>query len=180
MGSTFMVVSACPTHCSGRRFAPPLSAGDSLTTTMERKELEVIVREALNTLVARDANLLDGDASEWSVAHRLAIYLEELLPGWNIDCEFNRQGDSADPKAVADGSHVRPDIVVHHRGRVDRAHNLLAVELKKQTSHVDHKKAQEYTRPPVGKRKFQYCYGLTIALNEDCNMTWFENGVKAR
>lgn len=143
---------------------------------MDRKELEALVREALNRLFAHDASLLDGEASEWSVAHRLAVYLEELLPGWNVDCEFNRQGTSAEPKALADGARVRPDIVIHHRGRGEQAHNLLAVEVKRRMSEGDEVKAREYTSSPSGARSFQYRFGLTIVLQEDYGMTWFENG----
>lgn len=134
------------------------------------------MRQALNKLFVRDANLIDGKVSEWSIAHRLAVYLEELLPGWSIDCEFNRQGNATDPKVEADGSLVRPDIIVHHRSRIDREHNLLAIELKKQKSVRDYEKVRQYTSPPDGKRRFQYRYGLTIALDTDCTMTWFENG----
>lgn len=138
--------------------------------------LESFVREALDRLFARDATLLGSDNSEWAVAHRLAVYLEQLLPGWNIDCEFNRQGDAAEVKKRAGGSLVRPDIIVHHRGQVAREHNLLAIELKKTSSEQDHAKLQEYTAPAAGERKFQYRYGLAIALSDDCKMTWFENG----
>src|SRR5262245_18741393 len=105
---------------------------------MNREDLERVVLAALNMLFARDAFLLEKDNSEWAVAHRLAVYLETLLPGWNIDCEFNRQGKAADPKALERGSHVRPDIIVHHRGQLEREHNLLAIELKKRNSMSDH------------------------------------------
>lgn len=147
---------------------------------MTRESLEVVVREALNRLFARDASLLTNDASEWAVAHRLAVHLEELLPGWDSDCGYNRQGAASHSKPDADGSLVRPDIVVHHRGRLEPEHNLLVVELKKQTSGTDQGKAREYTRLPAGKREFQYRHGLTIAIQQDWRMTWFANGRKAR
>ena len=127
-------------------------------------------------LFARDAALLENDSSEWAVAHRFAVYLEALFPGWNIDCEFNRQGDSDNAKELADGSRVRPDIIVHHRGRPEREHNLVAIELKKVASVSDQAKLQEYTARPRGKRKFQYRHGLAIELGGNCKMTWFEDG----
>jgi hypothetical protein len=92
---------------------------------MNRDRLELLVCEALNMVFARDPALLDNDSSEWSVAHRLAVYLEQLLPGWNIDCEYNRQGEAGDRKERTGGKGVRPDIIVHHRGQVERDHNLL-------------------------------------------------------
>jgi hypothetical protein len=142
---------------------------------MDRDELEAILRDAMNMLFARDAALLGNDNSEWAIAHRLAVYLEQLLPGWNIDCEFNRQGERNDPKALEVGSYIRPDIVVHHRGRLAKQHNLLAIELKKTDSAKDHEKVAECTSAPAGDRKFQYEYGLALSL-DPFEMTWFEDG----
>lgn len=143
---------------------------------MQRRDLEIVVRQALNRLFACDAALLADDVSEWAVAHRLAVYIEQLLPGWNVDCEYNRQGGAADPKAMADGRHARPDIVVHHRGCLEREHNLLAIELKKRNSANDASKACEYTGAPAGARQFQYLHGLTIVMDERCRLAWFQNG----
>lgn len=109
------------------------------------------------------------------IAHRLAVYLEQLLPGWNVDCEFNRQGDENDPKALESGSRVRPDIIVHHRGQVEREHNLLAIELKKADAVTDHVKVEEYTSAPAGSRKFQYQYGLSVSV-PSFEKTWVESG----
>jgi hypothetical protein len=143
---------------------------------MLREKLEPLVGKAVNMLFARDAALLENDNSEWAVAHRLAVYLERLLPDWNIDCEFTRQGQGTESKTLANRSRVRPDIIVHHRGRVEREHNLLAVELKKTNSTSDQPKVQEYTLPPSGNRRFQYQHGLTLSLRPCVEMTWFENG----
>jgi hypothetical protein len=146
---------------------------------MLRQELKPLVDQAVNMLFAHDAALLETNNSEWAVAHRLAVYLERLLPGWNVDCEFNRQDDGTDPKMLGGGNRVRPDIIVHHRGRVEREHNLLIVELKKTTSSTDQAKVQEYTAPPSGERRFQYQHGLTITFGQAIKTTWFENGEAA-
>lgn len=143
---------------------------------MNLNQLELVVSEALNKLFARDAWLLEQDASEWAVAHRLAIYLEQSLSGWNVDCEYNRQGEGVDSKKRTEGSLVRPDIIIHHRGRLEKNHNLLAIELKKTHSDDDIDKARDYTRPPDGDREFQYRYGLAVVLEERCRIIWFENG----
>jgi hypothetical protein len=142
---------------------------------MDRDKLHVIVRDAMDALFARDAGLLANDNSEWAVAHRLAVYLEQSLPGWNIDCEFNRQGVQEDPKTREVGSLIRPDIVIHHRGHLEKEHNLLAIEMKKKDSSKDHEKIAECSSPPAGSRKFQYQYGLAISL-DPLKITWFENG----
>jgi hypothetical protein len=143
---------------------------------MERRELEGRVRQALDMLYAHDSSLLVNDAAEWSVAHRLAVYLEQLLPGWNVDCEYNRQGLGQEPKKRTAGALVRPDIIVHHRGRIEREHNLLAIELKKATPALDSSKACEYTAPPDAERSFEYQYGLALAVVDGPHFTWFEDG----
>lgn len=78
------------------------------------------------------------------MSHRIAIYLEQEMPGYNVDCEYNHDGfdvkrlqleqclTSADnDEAVT----VFPDIIVHRRGNND--HNLLVVEMKKAAAGTD-------------------------------------------
>jgi len=117
------------------------------------KEMGRLVIDALDEFVDRERYLLQVDASERSMAHRLAIYLERRLAGWDVDCEYNRDGHM--PKEVhlesdddmAHGSHVFPDIIVHHRGSGE---NLLVTEIKKSNSSVadqlDLRKLEAYGR----------------------------------
>jgi hypothetical protein len=142
---------------------------------MKCRELEKIVLQALEMLYARDSFLLENDAAEWTIAHRLAVYLGEALPGWNVDCEYNRQGLDRKVKRRAIATGVRPDIIVHHRGFVQKSHNLLAIELKKDATEADSGKACEYTAVPEAERTSQYQYGLALAVRE-LQLTWFENG----
>lgn len=92
------------------------------------------VIHAVQTLLDRDAYLLWADVNERTVTHRLAIYVEQAFPGWDVDCEYNRDGH--DPKEIAfgsgddaeHGSRVFPDVIVHKRGTTE---NLVVFELKK-------------------------------------------------
>lgn len=143
---------------------------------MQHTELNGHVLQALDMLYARDAALFKQETAEWSVAHRLAVYLEQRLPGWNVDCEYNRQGPDQAMKKRCRGARVRPDIVVHHRGRVEREHNLLAIELKRARSTCDLGKACEYTAAPSGDRIFQYQYGLALSVEPGLHLTWFADG----
>jgi len=143
---------------------------------MDQRQLDRRVRRALDMLYARDGDLLQAEAAEWSVAHRLAVYIEAQFPGWHVDCEFNRQGQTREVKRNASGDVVRPDIIIHHRGRPEPEHNLLAVEVKAAASDADYRKACEYTAPPNGSRAFQYQYGLTLVLDGTPALTWFAGG----
>jgi hypothetical protein len=90
------------------------------------------------------------------VSHRLALYLETVLPDeWNVDCEYNRNlarvkglHPPPDPITWLDtkAKTVYPDIIVHKRGTRD---NLLIIEMKKsavgEASDFDRDKLRAYT-----------------------------------
>lgn len=147
---------------------------------MELCKLEGVVDEALDDFLRHDSLLLGRNGSEWSIAHRLAVYLEMRLPGWHIDCEYNRQGESSDPKKRATGGLSRPDIIVHRRGRPELQSNLLVIEIKKgERASDDCRKLKEFTSKPELERGFQYQYGLSISgwgLEAKPRLRWFVNG----
>lgn len=84
---------------------------------------------------------------------------------WNIDLEWNREGNQGDPKAQAENrsGYGTPDIAVHHRGKVGREHNLLIVEFKNALSHG---RTNDRDRRKVRwwMRKYSYRFGAVIAL----------------
>lgn len=143
---------------------------------MNHAEIKRHVGCAINTLIKRDSDLFFLDASEWAIAHRLAVYLEIEIAGWNVDCEYNRQGQSKDVKKMLSDVKVRPDIILHHRGQMEREHNLLVVEIKKCETGADLAKACEYTKPAEGDRKFQYQFGLALSLAQVPILKWFSDG----
>ena len=108
-----------------------------------KEQIENALRAAIDLLLTADEDILRLDINERTISHRLAIYLEPHFPGWNVDCEYNRNHDdvkrldikrrnvtSDDTQATT----VFPDIIVHRRG-TDQ--NLLVIEMKKTTSHED-------------------------------------------
>ena len=126
------------------------------------------VCDALDRLFERDSYLLQVDANERSVTARLAMYLQEALPNWDVDCEYNRDG--VDPTRLqhlalypeADDSEAKtvfPDVIAHIRGT---SQNYLVIEVKKATSpvpyDVDLAKLRGY------KRELGYAHALFIEL----------------
>ncbi len=98
------------------------------------------VQSALDRLFERDGDLLRHDVNERTITHKLAQYLENEFPGWDVDCEYNRNHNQtkrlmmiAHPPAAdnTDGVSVFPDIIVHHR-MSDK--NFLVIEVKKSTN----------------------------------------------
>jgi hypothetical protein len=118
--------------------------------------------------------LLLLDANERAITHRFAMYLQERLPEWQVDCEYNRDGHN--PKRGnleklypadddTDGATVFPDVIAHRRGRAD---NYLVIEFKKLKygcdPQSDRRKLHAY------KEELGYAFALFVALGveRDC------------
>ncbi len=139
------------------------------------EEIRNKIDQALVQLIERDGYLLQIDANERAISHRLGIYLQLLFEDWDVDCEYNRNLD--DPKRIktvkgfldtkyyergiaeTEAITVFPDIIIHKRGTHN---NLLVIEMKKTTSQVDdrfdHYKLREF------KYQLKYPYAIFIKL----------------
>ena len=137
------------------------------------EEVHARVDQAIRQLLDNDFFLLQIDANERAISHRLGLYLQTLFGEWHVDCEYNRNLDQ--PKrleqyeeffdeeqrvwsiAETDPITVFPDIIIHERGT---RNNLLIVEMKKTTSKVssdfDYKKLNEF------KHQYGYPYALFL------------------
>ncbi|CAJ1315045.1 hypothetical protein [Paenibacillus nuruki] len=159
------------------------------------KTIQLKINNAIFKLFEYDCYLLMNDLNERTIAHKLAEYLQEEYPEFNVDCEYNKNIEESNGlknilllkeeceelnrnfrnTTKIDGFKysivsIYPDIIVHKRGRNDK--NLLIIEMKKTTNltsrRFDEKKLKIYTdnsRP----NKLQYSHGLFIN---------FETGVK--
>lgn len=125
---------------------------------------------AICTLYRHDQELLDVDASERSITHKLAEYLQRAFPKWNVDCEYNRRG--TEPKRLqfdswavrADDTEAKtvfPDIIVHQRLT---EHNLIVVEVKKANGQADTKDVEKLLAF-TETQGYQYEYGLLLRLD---------------
>lgn len=99
-------------------------------------QINNIMNKAILNLKEKDIFLLENDANEEAISHRLAIYIENHVEGWHVDCEYNRKG--LEPKRIKAKTGINineklvyPDIIVHRRNSNE---NLLAIEIKK--NHV--------------------------------------------
>jgi hypothetical protein len=132
-------------------------------------ELDKVV-DAIGAFYARETFLLEKDASERALTHRLAVHLESRFTGWDVDCEYNRLGErrlllpkgsivSTDDDI---GKSVYPDVVVHRRAVPE---NLLAIEIRKVANYQplehDRHKLRALTDPHLW---FAYRTGLLLVL----------------
>lgn len=135
-------------------------------------ELDKVV-SALGDFYARESQLFEKDLGERTFNHRLAVHVEKQFGGWDVDCDYNRLGERTLrlPRATivstddGSGKSVFPDIVVHHRAIPE---NLLAIEVRKATSHLspehDQQKLRGLTDPHLW---FAYQIGVLVTLAEN-------------
>jgi hypothetical protein len=142
---------------------------------MTRDELAGKINIAVGMLFEKDSMLFDIRASEWAIAHRMAVYLEKHFEAWNVDCEYNKVGLDGATKHDSAGDYRRPDIIIHHRGMTQKEDNLLVIEVKIKNSDEDCDKLRDFTSPPRHGREFQYQYGLALSFDPYVKKTWFPN-----
>ena len=129
------------------------------------------VDQAIAQLLERDSVLLQIDANERTISHRLGLYLQMFFDDWHVDCEYNRNLDNPKRLKTYDGLlngeqrggsvsdvnaiTVFPDILVHKRMT---STNLLVIEMKKTTSQI----SDDFDYFKL--REFKYQYGYPHAL----------------
>ena len=138
------------------------------------------VGRALAAFVKDNFELLEFDASERSIPHKMAECLQREFDDSTVDCEYNREGKGRDPKRIGKRKEINsnnrkqrrvfPDIVVHQRGTQER--NVLVIEIKKSHPRRPHdndiEKLKAFTRP-----KYSYQIGLFLVVGVG-------NGVKRK
>ncbi len=80
------------------------------------KEIKQIIEEAVSDLYFKDRALIDDRAHEQAISAKVMCYLQNALPDWHVDVEFNRQGKKRKAKTDLTGAIRKPDIIIHKRG----------------------------------------------------------------
>jgi len=129
------------------------------------------LQRAISRVYEEDRTLIDIEVHERTIAARLAIYLVDMFPEWDVDCEYNR--DRRNPKVILD-RRAYPDVIIHLR---NTGANLLAVEMKGHWSaddrEHDFRKLASLTGPD-----FEYELGVHIELcPHTFELRWFADGL---
>ena len=61
------------------------------STNTNNKEISEKIKNAYRKFLKNDSYLLKVGANERSITHRLAIYLEDEFPDYNVDCDYNKK-----------------------------------------------------------------------------------------
>jgi hypothetical protein len=142
------------------------------------KEIEAKLIEAIEILQQKDGQFLDPkfDVNERSVTHRLGMYLAEIFPDEDVDCEYNRVYNEHSDEYIYKNVElpkiekgmttkdlvaktVYPDIIVHQRGQ---KRNLLAVEVK--MGWKDYKGNFDVIKAEAYKYRLKYDYAAYLVL----------------
>jgi hypothetical protein len=135
----------------------------------------------IDILYKNDLLLIENNVSERSISHKLAEYLQDEFPDWNVDCEYNRMYDQIKVlEGIQECSEQRstdriyPDIIVHERN-TDK--NLVVIEIKININDCcDIKKLEKLT---LRTGKFSYKVGYFIRLSKEkerCVIRRFQGG----
>jgi hypothetical protein len=153
---------------------------------MTDDQLRAAIRSAIEGVRKEAPPLNFKLVHERAIAHRLAVHMEPHLgQEWNVDCEYDRDGEVAKAlMGISDSQKktdkILPDIIVHHRGGKGHAHNLLVVELKKDAAEAryDQRKLELLTHP---EGYFQYQFGLYINIDSGkFTRIWYKDSRKSR
>ncbi len=155
--------------------------------SITQEEIERIVNCSLQKLRKSDRHLLDINVNERTITHKLAEYLQQHFPDFNVDCEFNRyrnyikriRNEKDRTKDIANLSIEKlaeliwentnadtlyPDIIVHSRGNDNN--NILVIEVKKSSNSAD----GEFDKKKIKQlmqRPFNYKFGLFLRIKLD-------------
>lgn len=152
-------------------------------SAMGSDKLKELVRAAIDKLYQRDGDLIRRDVHEVTIAHRLAVYIEDTLretgkDRYHVDIEYNKNMKRPKDLAPNEGG-KRPDIIVHVRESND--HNLLIIEIKKdeavQFGDADDRKLKGAT---LQKHSYRFTLGVYLNLkSRQFICTWYEGGKQA-
>lgn len=175
---------------------------------MRKKEKNVsklknAVVTSVDLFVENDSKLLELEAHEQAITHRVAVHLENILKEMNLDfdCEYNKHLNDLKRIDLSEINHLdwqscgchactlvknnegrkleekefRPDILVHKRNTDEQ--NLIAIEIKKdRICSFDKAKLKALT---LQNGEYRYKLGLHLCfLENDKKFIWFIDGVE--
>jgi len=139
---------------------------------MNNRIIKGKIREALKLFIAKDKQaLLAVDIYEPTISHRIAVYLEDLFPGFDIDCEYNKT--LLGKKKDMNGKKIRPDIIIHTR--MTNEVNSVITEIKKSGKNSKLAKSDIEKLKRCMKGTLNYDLGVFIGiLKRNIDICWIE------
>ena len=128
-------------------------------------EIKKIIENACSYLYKEEFNLIKNKTHERTISGEIFCHIRKIFQdkGWDVDLEYNREGDSTDPKQD-DIGRMFPDIAVHTRGSVNGP-NLFALEIKGYWNKANRSIDEDKLRRLREKYKYKYLYQLELGPN---------------
>ncbi|ABR30273.1 hypothetical protein SU69_02105 [Thermosipho melanesiensis] len=138
---------------------------------MNKEKIKEIIRTAVKEFSDNDRDeLLRVRIYEPTISHKIAVYLDGKFGDYNVDCEYNRMGEES--KRNSKGKTVRPDIIVHKRGKKD---NLVVIEVKHAGKNSKKAKADVKKLKTYFYDTLDYKLGVFIGvLKSKIDICWIE------
>ena len=127
---------------------------------MTNQEIKQIIENALAILYRTEKEIINDQVHEQTISARLMLHLQHLLPEWNVDVEFNRQGENRDPKTDESGNNRKPDIIIHKRG--PKGPNLAVILVKCEWNTKPREDDQMVAQSIKAKHEYQTAFLLEI------------------
>lgn len=132
---------------------------------MKKEDIELLLNAACESLYRNEYELVKNQTHERTLAGSIFYYLRKPFQdaGWDVDLEYNREGEGGDPKHDETGNMI-PDIIVHNRESIEGP-NLVAIELKGFWNPADRSLDQNKLRRMRAKYGYKYLYQVEFNLD---------------
>lgn len=157
-----------------------------------REELKKILESCVDKMLKNDHYLLENKTHECSISFRIGHYLQNELDSLKksdrlnipenlvVDAEYNKclNGSKICIDEFGKESLMRPDLIVHIRGKNGFDNNFMAIEIKKNVdgscnTDRDYTKLKNLTSDKWG---FQYQIGAHVVVGLTKEIRWFKDG----
>ena len=128
---------------------------------MNKSEIKTKINEACLLLYEEKPDLMINKVHERTITSELAHNLKRLFTGWDVNVEYNREGNAGKPKQSAKGERLFPDIIIHKRGR-RLGPNLAVIQAKGYWNDEDRSKDEEDLKKLRENYKYQSLYRLEL------------------
>jgi hypothetical protein len=122
-----------------------------------------LLHTALDILYTSEPELMAERAHEQAISARLMYHLQHLYPNWDVDVEYNRQGENRDTKQDAEGHNRKPDIIIHKRGPTGP--NLVIMLVKCEWNPED--RGKDWSVLQSLKQKHKYRDAFLVEIKKD-------------
>ncbi len=131
---------------------------------MKNNKMKEIIEHALEILYRTEKDLINEKVHEQTISARLMLHLQHLLPDWDVDVEYNRQGDKREPKTDSNSDKRKPDIIIHRRG--PKGPNLAVILVKCEWNTEPRENERTTAHRIKKKHNYQTAFMLEIKQNE--------------